>query len=364
MNTFLKESKKFASLLEPTLVVLGNEACDLDSAVSAIALAYFLHRIGRHAPRNVIPVLNIPRKELPLKTEVTYFLQKKSLDLENLVCNDEIRLNELKEAQKLSTVLVDHNFNTKFGHLAVQVLDHHQFDPNSNLPETCEKRIELVGSCASIVADHIFESTEGDLESLSLLYAAIVLDTVNFSKDADKARELDFRMAEKIEKLLNIKNIEQHRVELMEELIKARSDVSSLNAAQILYKDLKIIKNPAGNKIIAIPGFPISVEDFVKKENSEEKLREFAEENNCDVILLMGLKIIDGVIHRDLGLINIRDEKLFEKVSEALQNYNPSLQLEARSNISFMSGQFFKQLNLKASRKQILPLTKAVLDTF
>lgn len=307
----------FNILQEPTLVVLGNEACDLDSAVSALVLAFFLHRIGRHAPRNVIPVLNIPRKELPLKTEVTYFLQKKSLDLNDLVCNDEIRWAELRESNKLSTVLVDHNYS-KYGPITVQVLDHHQYDGlNSNLPEECEKRIELVGSCASIVADQVLQAGQGfnkELEPLSLLYAAIVLDTVNFSKDADKARELDVKMAERIEDLLGISDPEHHRAELLEELIKARSDVSTLNAAQILYKDLKIIKNKAGSTVIAIPGFPILVKDYVEKEDAEKCIKDFAKENNCDVILLMGLKIIDGVLYRDLGLINIKNQELFDKV--------------------------------------------------
>lgn len=298
------------------MVVLGNEACDLDSAVSALTLAFFLHRIGKYAPRNVIPVLNIPRKELPLKTEVTYFLQKNSLNLSNLVCNDEIRLEELRDSNKLSTVLVDHNYS-KYGPVTIQVFDHHQYDSNSNLPEDCEKRIELVGSCASIVADHVLQSGpkfENDSESLSLLYAAIVLDTVNFSKDADKARELDVKMAERIETLLGITDSEQHRSKLLEELINARSDVSSLNSGQLLYKDLKIIRNKSGSKVIAIPGFPISVKDYVEQSNAKESIQEFAHENNCDVILLMGLEVIDGVVYRELGLINVKNKELFDQV--------------------------------------------------
>lgn len=298
------------------MVVLGNEACDLDSAVSAISLAFFLNFMRKYKPKQVIPVFNIPREELPLKTEVTYFLQKKSIDLENLICKDEIKLNELQNQKKLNVILVDHHFSN-FSKEVVQVFDHRPYDPNSNLPENCEKRIELVGSCASLIADHILLNelnfTEKS-ETLELLYAAIILDTVNFSKDADKARPLDVDVTQKIEEVLQIEKAEVKRSELLNDLVVARSDVSSLNSLQILYKDLKIIKNKCGSKTIALPGFPISVMDFIEKEDAEINLKQFSEKHKCDIVLLIGLKIVDGFVQRDLGLINFKDEILFEKV--------------------------------------------------
>lgn len=80
---------------EPLVLVLGNESCDLDSAVSAISLAYYYARTDRRGDafslsadeRNrVLPIMNIARKYLPLKTEVTYFLKQHNIDLENIVC--------------------------------------------------------------------------------------------------------------------------------------------------------------------------------------------------------------------------------------------------------------------------------------
>lgn len=74
--------------------MLGNESCDLDSAVSAIALAYFYAQSSssveivrsRSDRYRILPMLNIPRKFLPTKTEVTFFLQQSHIDLENVVC--------------------------------------------------------------------------------------------------------------------------------------------------------------------------------------------------------------------------------------------------------------------------------------
>lgn len=70
--------------------MIGNESCDLDSAVCAISLAYFYSRtkFGNSPDQNVniLPVMNIERNNLPLKTEVTYFLHENKIDVENLIC--------------------------------------------------------------------------------------------------------------------------------------------------------------------------------------------------------------------------------------------------------------------------------------
>ncbi len=64
--------------MDAVCVVLGNEACDLDSAVSALAYARFLDRSRPFGPVN-IPVLNVAREDYSLKTEVVHFLGKCNL---------------------------------------------------------------------------------------------------------------------------------------------------------------------------------------------------------------------------------------------------------------------------------------------
>lgn len=119
MNVFLRQSRKLLALpvksilytrsiwtlliartfptiqlKDPLLIVLGNESCDLDSAISAIALAYFYSQpsnnidVLRSRPdlHRILPMLNIPRAFLPTKTEVTFFLNQLQIDLENVVC--------------------------------------------------------------------------------------------------------------------------------------------------------------------------------------------------------------------------------------------------------------------------------------
>lgn len=363
MSRHVIVSKILFLFQEPTLIVLGNEACDLDSAVSAIGLAYYYHKRQSFAPKHVIPVFNIFCKELPLKTEVGYYLKKKGFDLGNIVTKDDINIVEMLQQNKLDVVLVDHHFSP-YANGVVQVFDHRPFDENSNLSASVDKRIELVGSCASLIADLVLNDTAftDHAEILDLLYGAIILDTVNFSKDADKARQLDLDMAERIEQVLNIENPLMHRSQLLQELVEARSDVSTLDSMQILYKDLKLIKNKSGTKHIAFPGFPLLVTDYIQMPNAESNLKEFASEHNLDVVILMGLKIIDGQVYRDLGVFNFKNEHLTQLIIDQLLSNN--LQLERWQDIHFLNGQLYQQQNLKASRKQILPLTKIILDEF
>lgn len=93
IGTFVKETRAWLALREPLVFVVGNESCDLDSAVSAIGLAYLYtltavlsenFLIG--GKRRFLPVMNIQRTNLPLKTEVTYYMKKYGVDVSDLVC--------------------------------------------------------------------------------------------------------------------------------------------------------------------------------------------------------------------------------------------------------------------------------------
>lgn len=90
---FIKVSRSWLSLTEPVVLVVGNESCDLDSAFSAISLAYFYANgkqrpadIEKLAHRRYVPVLNIDRKELVLKTEVLHLMRKHNIDADDIVC--------------------------------------------------------------------------------------------------------------------------------------------------------------------------------------------------------------------------------------------------------------------------------------
>ncbi|KAJ8383388.1 hypothetical protein AAFF_G00220880 [Aldrovandia affinis] len=91
-------------------VVLGNEACDLDSMVSALSFAYFLYKTsGSSGGRAPVPVLNIPRAEFPLRSDSAFLLRESGLAAADLLFRDELDLQALHRAGLLALTLVDHN---------------------------------------------------------------------------------------------------------------------------------------------------------------------------------------------------------------------------------------------------------------
>lgn len=93
IGLFVKEARNLLKLKEPIIFILGNESCDLDSAVCAVSLAYFYSNTNKlpenfliDGNRRFLPIMNIQRTNLPLKTEVTYLMRKNGIDIDDLVC--------------------------------------------------------------------------------------------------------------------------------------------------------------------------------------------------------------------------------------------------------------------------------------
>lgn len=162
-------------------------------------------------------------------------------------------------------ILVDHHVPTlTFGEI-IAIFDHRPLDSkNAQFSCHCKVKIDEVGSCATLIAQEICnlkQSFEDHRELISFLRGAIVLDTVNFSESAGKAKPLDIEINGEIEKILNLTQAD--RLKLFDEMVKARSDVSSLSTIQLLSKDLKIMSNKDKSYVVAFPGFPILVEVLI-----------------------------------------------------------------------------------------------------
>lgn len=75
------------SLYHTIRIVLGNQTCDLDSAVCALVQGLVEYvNVKKHGQNDhaVIPVMNIPEKEFRIKTEVVYSLKSHNIPL-NLI---------------------------------------------------------------------------------------------------------------------------------------------------------------------------------------------------------------------------------------------------------------------------------------
>ncbi|KMZ07810.1 exopolyphosphatase PRUNE1 [Drosophila simulans] len=341
-------------------LVMGNESCDLDSAVSAVTLAFVYAQ--RHREHDYVPILNIPRRDYPLKTEVGHLFVKCGIAEPVLLFRDDI---PREVVQDVNVILVDHHVSPLAPNVT-EILDHRPLEDSSpsfkQLPTICQLDIDAsVGSCATLVAQrYLAEEQPRSTSVAQLLHATIVLDTINFSPAAKRYGPKDEAMVQKLESELNRKDAQ--RSGLFDELVAARADISKLTLTEVLRKDMKVLQTD--RQVVPLAGMPILVRDFVEKSGAEKAVREFGVESNLLVILGMYVSPADGQVQRDLALISLSGQGQFvQRVRQALMESNdPKLELRPHEvDTRFMGGCLLRQHNVQATRKHILPIVKRAL---
>ncbi|XP_077996859.1 uncharacterized protein LOC144450158 [Glandiceps talaboti] len=364
MEQFLQETKaKLHDLSshDKIHVVIGNEACDLDSTVSAVTYAWFLAKT-RSSTQDVvfIPVLNIPQEDYRLRTEVTYFLRRLGITDTSLVFRDNIDLRDLHSQGKLSLTLVDQNVlpqkDTDLESIVVEVIDHHS-NQRGDGDDNCSVTIEMVGSCATLVAEKM-KSTNGELfteEISTLLLGTILLDTVNFDPAAGKTTFKDEQIAVELQE--HCPNVD--KTELFESLQSAKCDMSGLQTSEILRKDLKCVCNDAIN--IGISSVTMHLETFLERDNIMEDLGNFCTSQNIDMLVVMAITI-DEEITRQLAIFTSHHPGIKQDLIFTLEcSISPDLDLSPMVT-EYDTMATYYQGNIKASRKKILPIVKEFLD--
>lgn len=97
---------------------------------------------------------------------------------------------------------------------------------------------------------------------------------------------------------------------------------------------------------------------------AERNLIEFARQENCSIVVLMGMRVIDQYPQRDLLVIQLSDDGPSELHSQIVRDLEASaeLELEKVDRVEFLRAQIYRQRNVKGSRKQVLPLVQAIVD--
>ena len=185
---YLKEIKKLyennSSLLE-IIFILGNNTCDLDSALSAYILSIgenincgtiALSKKGKpslneKAAKLYIPVLNIQRGTLPYRIDVKYIFNKFNIDENDFwYISDSIfdvhNLFKYKNCEnkniKTNLILVDHTIlideEKYLADYVIDIYDHHLLTNYSSLYKNLQKmNIRYpVGSCSTLILNDFF----------------------------------------------------------------------------------------------------------------------------------------------------------------------------------------------------------------
>lgn len=363
MDKFLSDCKKNLENLEAfskVHVVLGNEACDLDSAVSAIVTAYLLHELQPVKNILVVPVLNIARKDVKLRTEITYFFQQVDIPLDSLICRDEIDLGKLQSEKKLSLTLVDHNLlpkeDTELQSSVQEIIDHHRLETSHR----CDKTVEMVGSCCTLVAEKVL-SSRADLinpQVALLLYGTILLDTVCLSEAARKTTAKDRDVVARLQALLPELTMD----EVFKSLSKAKTNVAGLTLDELLRKDLKTVCTPT--KRIAISSVPGEIKDICHENSMETELGRFCEDHGYSALIILAVAVQekDNTVQRQLAVFSSDIMLKQQLTSMLLAVGDPSLDLQV-SHTSTDNFITFVQGNSHASRKVVLPVVRKFLTS-
>lgn len=221
--------------------VIGNEAADADSLVSAYAMAQLVDSDEAQG----VALVQIPREEFCLRGDALALFRYGGGPLAadgspaRLVFWDEVDWDAVHSLQDRSLVLTDHNKMTEevaryFEGRVGRVLDHHA--DTGSYPQAEVIIDEALGSACTLVAEEFWaEGKEMPAEVGKLLAGVIVLDTRNFDPKAAKGTSRDRRALDGLSAFIPPHGCDRWYAELME----ARKDVSHLSVRELLLLDLK-----------------------------------------------------------------------------------------------------------------------------
>ncbi|VUC22170.1 unnamed protein product [Clonostachys rosea] len=353
----------------PLTFVVGNESADLDSLCSAVVYAY-LRTNGKQQSLH-IPLSNLPRADLALRTEMTAVLKNA-----DLTPSDLLTLSELPDLKPEDTrwLLIDHNSLTgplrKFESQIIGCIDHHVDE--GTIPKDISPRIiEPCGSCMSLVIEEskkLWEAVAAgsnhteDQKLARLALAPVLIDTINLTAK-DKTKPKDRSAAEFLQGKIQDEKFNSNAYYKAIEVVK--EDISELSFRDIFRKDYKEWTE-GGLRL----GISCAVQNFdylihKTKGNTDEffdKLGDWAEERELDIISVMTTSHPGGEFQRHLLVWARGDEaiaamKNFVKISGALEleTYGDGKHDKDGQRLAW------RQKNLAASRKQVSPLLREAM---
>ncbi|XP_060725744.1 exopolyphosphatase PRUNE1 [Tachysurus vachellii] len=337
-------------------VVLGNEACDLDSMVSALTFAYFLSKTF-DSRKTAVPVLNIPRAEFPLRSDCAFLLRESGLSQDYLLFRDELDLHSL---QNLAITLVDHNIlpeaDRTLEDAVVEVIDHHRLERTPS--PFCPITAETVGSCATLVTERIVQKAPEllDQQVAQLLYGTIITDCVNMAPEAGKVTPKDSQYVILLES--RFPKLPPRSI-LFQSLQNAKFDVSGLTTEQMLLKDMKTVSG--GDLRLAVSVIYMTLEDFLQRKSLQQELCEFCHKHNYNLVVAMTISFIDNKEpFRQIAVYSSNTRNRDEVIKALEKARNPHLNLSPMSS-PYTDMKAYVQGNTLASRKKVLPIVSDFL---
>ncbi|CAL4217554.1 unnamed protein product [Meganyctiphanes norvegica] len=137
---------------------------------------------------------------------------------------------------------------------------------------------------------------------------------------------------------------------------KAKADVSALTCEQMLRKDLKVA---SGTQVrVGVASVPMLVKDFLGRSDTNfVNLHEHCELYKYNILVIMGINIVDNNVERDMAIFS-EDSSLLNEVSSYLISASDNTLKLSSFTCDIKDVKAFSQGNAAASRKVVLPFVK------
>ena len=362
MHTFLHTCRlHLAAKHTPLAFVTGNEACDLDSVVSAIVFAFLFNR--RYHGRVLVPFVNTPRHTvLCMRGEVMHVLGALDIGVADLLFLDDVLASD---TTTFDVYLLDHNqLSTRWQHMAsclqprvLGILDHRE--DAGLFVDASPRIITPAGSCASLVADLALHDTAAWSAAVAnMLLATIVFDTVNFTW---RTTPRDVATAAQLWALVHQQSSAEPELlagrtrPLYEQLCRALIDESQFAFGDLLYKDLKVClhKRRAGHVLL----YAVAVLHLDDLQHSMDRAQVAAFLAREDAAMLLIINVVGRGYERRQQL-GVQFAKGMEQEPEHVFAFLQEKQCDLdTTSVSFIC----EQRNLEISRKQLQPYLREYL---
>eukprot|EP01064_Diplonema_japonicum_P032589 TRINITY_DN6165_c0_g1_i1.p1 TRINITY_DN6165_c0_g1~~TRINITY_DN6165_c0_g1_i1.p1 ORF type:complete len:382 (+),score=108.30 TRINITY_DN6165_c0_g1_i1:49-1146(+) len=350
LNALLK-----SGMPKEACVVMGNESCDMDSIVTSLVYATYL---SQKEKRPVVPILNVEREDLALRSETTWALQDAGVDLEKVIFAPEVDWDQVGEI-----VLVDHNLlcpaQSTLGPKVIEVLDHHA-DSGKYIDQCRNRAIRTVGSASTLAAivilqgnpmeeEPILSPTKGAMCDMvaKLLLGTIMVDTMNNDPAMKKTTPLDRLATKHLSEMVWGADAEDgRRDELYKKLSIEKFNTSGLTIQMSLRKDYK--KFSFSDVEVGMASILESLESLAGKGDLHAEMEQYKAKHNLDILIIMSLTQTNG-IEREIATTH------HTKLLAELADGPLSKELELKEIAPVGGVTVFKQNNVAVSRKVLTP---------
>ncbi|KAI5966417.1 PPX1 [Candida pseudojiufengensis] len=401
----LKQALNAKTLKVPYSFVSGNQSADMDSIISSITYAYLSYSL-KTPQQYIIPLINVPKADLKLRRDIIKVLQNYhdiTEDLLYFVEDFELLISEsVQNSKKSQLSIVDHNglqgvaINKAFdeGYLdVIGIIDHHADEgkfltANPRIIRTC-------GSNSSLVFKYFYDLKPNNdkfwIENndvVEMLLAPLLIDTSNMTQ---KVEEPDLEVFAKYKEILSATDSQffistdlgqtSHQIELFyKELKKAKKDLAGFSFMDILRKDYKQFKFSKGDDVgFSSIGKPLKwIFETYSKDEILRSLSASLKLNQIDLLVITSSYTVKETdeYRREFCYYyegaNSEYANLEELVKVQLNLNNDVYGVDIISplleyineSVNENKGHFiiYNQVNIRASRKQVVPIVKEVLE--